>query len=81
MTALEIESLLAKGKCPFKFKSETGEIPKTIYDTVCSFLNRGWNYPYTVLMIVMEILQAFPKDTISHFISTFSTTVNNCFYY
>lgn len=42
MTALEIESLLAKGenvRLEFK-KSETGEIPKTIYNTVCSFLNR-----------------------------------------
>lgn len=39
MTALEIESLLAKGenvRLEFK-KSETGEIPKTIYDTIIKF--------------------------------------------
>lgn len=78
MTALEIESLLAKGenvRLEFK-KSETGEIPKTIYDTVCSFLNREGG---TILVGVDDSgnITGVPEDTISHFISTFSTTVNN----
>lgn len=78
MTDLEIENLLRKGEgTRIEFKnSQTGEIPKTIYDTVCSFLNKEGG---TILVGVDDNgnISGFPENEISRFITTFSTTVNN----
>lgn len=78
MTDSEIENLLSKGegtRIEFK-KCETGNIPKTIYDTVCSFLNKEGG---TILVGVDDNgnVVGIPENKISNFITTFSTTVNN----
>ena len=78
MTDSEIENLLSKGegtRIEFK-KCEIGNIPKTIYDTVCSFLNKEGG---TILVGVDDNgnVVGIPENKISNFITTFSTTVNN----
>lgn len=78
MTDLEIKNLLTKGEgTRIEFKSsQTGEVPKTIYDTVCSFLNKEGG---TILVGVDDNgnVSGFPESEISRFITTFSTTTNN----
>ncbi len=78
MTNQEIENILSKGegtRIEFK-KSEDGRVPRSIYETVCSFLNKeggiilcGVDDNGTVLGI--------PESEISSYITTFATTANN----
>lgn len=78
MTDIEVENLLAKGEgVRLEFKqSLNGDVPKTIYETVCSFLNREGG---TILVGVDDNgeVTGIPETKISNFITTFSTTVNN----
>lgn len=80
MTDQEIENILAKGegtRIEFK-KSQDGRVPKSIYETVCSFLNKEGG---TILVGVDDngIVTGIPQTEISGFITTLSTTVNNPF--
>ncbi|MNT33683.1 Divergent AAA domain protein [compost metagenome] len=80
MTNQEIENILAKGegtRIEFK-KSQDGRVPKSIYETVCSFLNKEGG---TILVGVDDngIVTGIPQTEISGFITTLSTTVNNPF--
>ena len=78
MTDIEVENILAKGEgVRLEFKqSLNGDVPKTIYETVCSFLNREGG---TILVGVDDNgeVTGIPETEISNFITTFSTTVNN----
>lgn len=76
----EIENILAKGegtRIEFK-KSQDGKVPKSIYETICSFLNKEGG----VILVGVDdngVVTGIPHSEISNFITTVSTTVNNPF--
>ena len=78
MTNQEIENILAKGegtRIEFK-RCEDGKVPKAIYDTICSFLNKEGGVILAGVEDNGDIL-GIPEDKISNFITTLTTTVNN----
>ncbi|MDM1548849.1 putative DNA binding domain-containing protein [Empedobacter falsenii] len=78
MTNQEIENILSKGegtRIEFK-KCDDGKVPRSIYDTICSFLNKEGG---VILAGVDDNgdVNGIPEDKLSSFITTVSTTVNN----
>ncbi|MGV0845661.1 AlbA family DNA-binding domain-containing protein [Empedobacter falsenii] len=62
MTNQEIENILSKGegtRIEFK-KCDDGKVPRSIYDTICSFLNKEGGVILAGVMI-MERLMVYQK--------------------